>query len=47
MTMTADSLPSFAMWPALPASDYYEGSVPARNLQPTVGLPVSDLESRG
>jgi integrase len=25
---TANLLPSFAMWPALPASDYYEGSVP-------------------
>jgi hypothetical protein len=29
------------MWPAFPASDYYEGSAPPRDHQPTVGLPLT------
>lgn len=28
------------MWPAFPASDYYESSVPSRQHQPTTGLPI-------
>lgn len=34
------------MWPALPASDYYEGSVPPRSCQPTAGLPATGLADR-
>ena len=49
----ADSLPPFAMprhcrgvWPALPTSDYYDGSVPSCDQQPTAGLPATGLDSR-
>jgi hypothetical protein len=42
----ASSLPSFVMWPAFPASDYYEGSVPSRRQQPTTSLPASALAGR-
>src|SRR2546422_3350515 len=34
------------MWPALPASDYYEGSVPSRGHRPTAGLPATDPDGR-
>ena len=37
----ADSLPSFAMWSALPTSDYYEGSAPSRAHQSTTDLPAA------
>jgi len=49
----ADSLPPFAMprhcrgvWPALPTSDYYGGSVPSCDQQPTAGLPATGLDGR-
>ena len=31
------SLPSFALWPAFPTSDYYEGSAPPVR-RPSTGL---------
>src|SRR5512132_2991788 len=34
------SLPPFAMWPAFPTSDYYEGSATPRGHQPTTCLPA-------
>ncbi len=43
---TADTLPPFALWPAFPASDYYEGSAPPRDRQPTTGLPATDPNGR-
>lgn len=29
------------MWPAFPASDYYDSSAPSRRHRPTTGLPTS------
>ncbi len=37
----AGSLPSFAMWPAFPASDYYGGSATIRRHQRTTRLPAA------
>jgi hypothetical protein len=37
------SLPPFAMWPAFPTSDYYEGSVPSWRHQLTTSLPATRL----
>jgi len=34
------------MWPAFPASDYYEGSAPPSGRQPTAGLPLAALAGR-
>ncbi len=34
------------MWPAFPASDYYEGSVPASSRRLTVCLPAAGLADR-
>jgi hypothetical protein len=34
------------MWPAFPTSDYYGGSVPSHDQQPTAGLPATGLDSR-
>jgi hypothetical protein len=34
------------MWPAFPTSDYYGGSVPSQDQQPTAGLPATGLASR-
>jgi len=34
------SLPPFAMWPAFPTSDYYEGSATPQGHQPTTCLPA-------
>ncbi len=39
----ANSLSPFTMWPAFPASDYYEDSAPPRCHQPTTDLPTTDL----
>src|SRR5215211_6848319 len=36
---TANSLLSFALWPAFPTSDYYESSVPLPSRQTTAVLP--------
>ena len=33
--MRIDSLPPFAMWPAFPTSDYYEGSAPTGSPPPS------------
>jgi hypothetical protein len=37
---------ALAMWPAFPTSDYYGGSVPSGDQQPTAGLPATGLDSR-
>jgi len=37
-SVAASPLPSFAMRPALPASDYYDGSAPFRRHQRTLRL---------
>jgi hypothetical protein len=34
------------MWPAFPTSDYYGGSVPSHDQQPTAGLPATGLDGR-
>jgi hypothetical protein len=34
------------VWPAFPTSDYYGGSVPSCDQQPTAGLPATGLDSR-
>jgi hypothetical protein len=34
------------MWSAFPTSDYYGGSAPSSNRQPTVGLPATGLVDR-
>jgi len=39
-------LPPFPLWPALPASEYYGGSVPTQGPQPTAGLPTTGLAGR-
>ena len=36
----------WGVWPALPTSDYYGGSVPSCDQQPTAGLPATGLGSR-
>jgi hypothetical protein len=36
----------WGVWPAFPTSDYYGGSVPSHDQQPTAGLPATGLDSR-
>ena len=36
----------WGVWPALPTSDYYGGSVPSCDQQPTAGLPATGLAGR-
>src|SRR5262249_44415977 len=36
----ANTLDPFAMWPALPAPDYYGSSAPSRRHRPATGLPT-------
>jgi len=38
--------PLLGVWPAFPASDYYGGSVPSHDQQPTAGLPATGLDGR-
>ena len=42
-TQAADLLPPVAMWTAFPPSDYYEGSAPPGDHQPTTSLPAPSL----
>jgi hypothetical protein len=44
--IAADSLPPFAMWPAFPAPDYYDGSATPRPAQPTTSLPAPDPDGQ-
>ena len=41
----ANSLPSFALWPAFPTSDYYGGSATSPAAEPTTRRPAGDLDS--